>query len=94
MNRKLVLYTYSSDWQIDKYGGVANGANPNMPHNFVVKESHNMVKFMPGDEFEIERLDYPQGLYDECQKRGYTVDDIHSQDKFEFVLVNPKGAKA
>ena len=91
MNRKLVLYTYSSDWRIEDYGGVADGANPNMSHNFVVKESHNMLKFMPGDEFEIEKLDYPKGLYDECEKRGYPVDD--PEDKFEFVLVNSKGVK-
>ena len=94
MNRKLVLYTYSSDWRIEDYGGVQDGANPNMSHNFSVKESHNMLKFMPGDEFYIEKDNYPQGLYEECAKRGYTVDDPHSQDKFEFVLVNPKGVKA
>ena len=31
MNRKLILYTYSSDWRIEDYGGVADGADPNMP---------------------------------------------------------------
>ena len=92
MNRKLVLYTYSSDWRIEDYGGVQDGANPNMSHNFSVKESHNMIKFMPGDEFNVEKDNYPQGLYEECAKRGYPVDN-HA-DKFEFVLVNPKGVKA
>ena len=92
MNRKLVLYTYSSDWRIEDYGGVQDGANPNMPHSFSVKESHNMLKFMPGDEFYIEKDNYPQGLYEECAKRGYPIDD--PADKFEFVLVNPKGVKA
>ena len=38
MNRKLILYTYSSDWKIEDYGGVGDGANPNMPHTFQVKE--------------------------------------------------------
>ena len=92
MNRKLVLYTYSSDSRIEDHGGVQNGANPNMSHNFSVKESHNMLKFMPGDEFNIEKDNYPEGLYEECAKRGYPIND--TADKFEFVLVNIKGVKA
>ena len=81
MNKKLVLYTYSSDWRIEDYGGVANGANPNMPHYFTVKESHNMARFMPGDEFSIPRDLYPEYFY---KKIGADC---------EFVLVNPKGVK-
>ena len=91
MNRKLILYTYSSDWRIEDNGGVQDGANSNMSHNFQVKESHNMLKFMPGDNFDIEKNNYPQGLFEECAKRGYHIDNY--EDKFEFVLINPKGVK-
>jgi hypothetical protein len=80
MNKKLVLYTYSSDWKIEDHGGVQDGANPNMPHTFVVKESHNMANFMPGDEFQIDRDMYPEYFY---KKIGVC----------DFVLVYPRGAK-
>ncbi len=83
MSKKLILYTYSSDWSIQDHGGVSDGANPNMPHTFQVKESHNMIKFMPGDQFDVDRDDYPEGLYEEITKRGY--------DKVDIILINPKG---
>ena len=89
MNRKLILYTYSSDWKIEDYGGVGDGANPNMPHTFQVKESKNMLKFMPGDEFEIDRDNYPNGIYEKITERGYNLQN--SKDSFSIVLVNPKG---
>ena len=81
MNKKLVLYTKSSDWCIEDMGGIEDGADPDMAHQFQVKESHNMDNFMPGDTFEIDRHDYPDGFYD---KIGANC---------EFVLVNPKGVK-
>ena len=89
MNRKLILYTYSSDWRIEDYGGVADGANPNMPHSFQVKESQNMLKFLPGDDFEVDRDNYPKGISEEITKRGYNIEN--RKDSFDIVLVNPKG---
>ena len=80
-DRKLVLYTYSSDWRIEDNGGIGNGANPNMGHEFQVKESHNMIDFMPGDTFSIEKDEYPNEL---LNKVGRDCD---------IVLVNPKGVK-
>ena len=52
-----------------------------MPHYFTVKESHNMARFMPGDEFKIDRDMYPEYFY---KKIGADC---------EFVLVYPRGAK-
>ena len=92
--RRLVLYTYSSDWGIEDHGGVSDGANPNMSHEFQVKESQNMVKFMPGDTFSVERDNYPRGLMDEIERRGYDPyagDDRRDMKDFQLVLVNPRG---
>ena len=94
--RRLVLYTYSSDWGIEDNGSVSDGANPNMSHKFQVKESQNMVKFMPGDTFSVKRDNYPGGLMDEIERRGYDPyagDDRGDMKDFQLVLVNPKGSK-
>ena len=81
MSKKIVLYTYSSNWGIQDCGGVDDGANPNMPHEFQVKESHNMLDVMPGDQFSIPKDEYPDKLLNMV---GPDCD---------IVLVNPKGVK-
>ena len=48
-----------------------------------------MLKFMPGDEFEIDRDNYPNGIYEKITERGYNLQN--SKDSFSIVLVNPKG---